>query len=126
MEPLSGYLRLAQKLVLQEGAHAEAYNFGPRDESACSVAELTKTVCEIWGDGAEWELEQQDHPHEANYLKLDISKASSKLGWSPLLNIKEALKLSVDWAKAHLSGTPARELIKMQIENYEARKVTQK
>jgi CDP-glucose 4,6-dehydratase len=76
----------------------------------------------LWGDGAAWEMDEQAHPHEANYLKLDISKAGAKLEWIPLLKIEEALQLTVDWTKAYLKGVSARSLMETQIREYEAHK----
>jgi CDP-glucose 4,6-dehydratase len=122
LEPLYGYLTLAKRLVSDGAPYAEAYNFGPREESACTVGHLTKTVCNLWGDGAAWEMDEQAHPHEANYLKLDISKAGAKLEWIPLLKIEEALQLTVDWTKAYLKGVSARSLMETQIREYEAHK----
>ncbi|RYY17500.1 MAG: CDP-glucose 4,6-dehydratase [Alphaproteobacteria bacterium] len=83
LEPLSGYLVLAQSLWTDPTGAAEGWNFGPRDEDARPVQWIVEQLCELWGDGASWVRDERLQPHEANYLKLDISKARARLGWEP-------------------------------------------
>jgi len=104
LEPLSGYLLLAQKMAENPGNYVEGWNFGPTDASFLSVAELVDTIVNVWGVGY-WE----DHSkpgvlHEANLLKLDINKAKSLLGWSPLWTIEKAVTETVSWYKQYRSG----------------------
>ena len=83
LEPLSGYLLLAEKLYVQGGDYADGWNFGPNDADTRPVQWIAEFLTEQWGEGASWELDGRDHPHEAHYLKLDCSKARTHLHWSP-------------------------------------------
>ena len=83
LEPLSGYLILAEALCRDPEAAAEAWNFGPRDEDARPVQWIVERMCAAWGQGAEWIRDESVQPHEAHYLKLDISKARARLTGSP-------------------------------------------
>ena len=85
LEPLSGYLLLAERLYDARPADAEGWNFGPRDEDAQPVEWIVEQLATMWGDGACWALQPGNHPHEASFLKLDISKARQRLGWRPAL-----------------------------------------
>jgi CDP-glucose 4,6-dehydratase len=120
LEPLSGYLALAQNMVTQGYRFGEAFNFGPSAEGEHSVGDIVSKVCAIWGEEAHWDFDVQIHPHEAKLLSLDISKARSMLAWNPKLKLQDALKMTVDWTKAHLSGTKARDLTLDQIKQYQA------
>ena len=104
LEPVSGYLVLCQALW-SDPAAAEAWNFGPRDEDAQPVQWIVERMCARWGDGADWTHDESVQPHEANYLKLDISKARFGLGWQPRWSLSEALDRIVAWHRAWLSGT---------------------
>jgi CDP-glucose 4,6-dehydratase len=118
LEPLSGYLSLCKKLCT-EGAHfAEGWNFGPYDIDAQNVEWITKTVCSLWGEGAVFEIDTNPQPHEANYLKLDCSKAKAELGWIPKWNIETTLKSVVDWYKAFLDKSDMRSVTEKQIADY--------
>ncbi|MFO0125191.1 MAG: CDP-glucose 4,6-dehydratase [Betaproteobacteria bacterium] len=118
LEPLSGYLMLAEKLCLEGHRWAEAWNFGPQDDDARPVQWIVKHLTERWGHGASWKPDNAAHPHEANYLKLDISKAKSRLGWTPRWLLQEALEEVVAWHKAYLGGQPMREFTTRQIQQY--------
>ncbi|MFS2140707.1 CDP-glucose 4,6-dehydratase, partial [Duganella sp. Dugasp56] len=83
LEPLSGYLTLAEHLYTHGAAYAEGFNFGPHDIDARPVEWIISRLCESWGKGASWELDSAPQPHEAHYLKLDCSKARSRLQWQP-------------------------------------------
>lgn len=104
LEPVSGYLVLCQALWADPAA-AQAWNFGPRDEDAQPVQWIVERMCARWGDGADWTRDESVQPHEANYLKLDISKARFGLGWQPRWSLSEALDRIVAWHRAWLSGT---------------------
>lgn len=119
LEPLRGYLMLAEKLVEDGPAYAEAWNFGPNDEDAKPVGWIVEQMAARWGNGAHWEVDAGEHPHEAGYLKLDISKARSRLHWSPILRLEEALSLIVDWAQQRKTGADARGLTQGQIKSYQ-------
>tara|TARA_B110000977_G_scaffold201014_1_gene293666 strand:- start:2768 stop:3847 length:1080 start_codon:yes stop_codon:yes gene_type:complete len=121
LEPLNGYLVLAEKLYTEGSAFAEAFNFGPTEEDAKSVQWIVEQLTQSWGDGANWHLDGGTHPHEANYLKLDCSKARIMLGWQPHWNLTQALQAIIVWHKAHSahhSSTEMRSLCLQQIEEY--------
>jgi CDP-glucose 4,6-dehydratase len=120
LEPLSGYLVLCQALWQRPEMAAEAWNFGPRDEDARPVQWIVERMCDIWGEGARWTRDQGIHPHEAHYLKLDISKARAQLGWQPRWTLAEALDRIVAWQRTWLSGGDMQELTIGQIAAYEA------
>ncbi len=118
LEPLSGYLLLAERLYTHGQADAEGWNFGPRDEDARPVQWIVEHLCESWGDGASWTLQPGNHPHEASFLKLDISKARQRLQWAPRWSLDTALKHITDWHQAWLSGQDMRALCLNQISQY--------
>ena len=118
LEPLTGYLTLAAKLFTEGTAYAESWNFGPDDADAKNVEWITQTICELWGEKATYEVDTNPQPHEANYLKLDCSKAKAKLDWHPKWNINETLESIVDWSKAFLSGEDMCRLTIRQIKQY--------
>ena len=104
LEPLRGYLTLVERLFESGHSFAEAWNFGPNDEDSKPVGWVAEQMAKMWGNGAQWQVDTGDHPHEANYLKLDISKARSRLDWHPTLRLNEALNLIVDWSRQRLAG----------------------
>lgn len=120
LEPLSGYLSLAQRLYEEGAVYAEGWNFGPRDEDARQVEWIVKRICERWGEGACYEVDDGIHPHEANYLKLDCSKAGMQLGWFPRWNLATALDSIIEWNKSYCAGEEMRDVSLRQIESYEA------
>lgn len=122
LEPLSGYLLLAQKMAENPASYAEAWNFGPEDSSFLNVGSLVNRIVKTWGEGS-WE----DHSkpgalHEASLLKLDISKAKSLLGWSPLWNIDKAIAETVAWYRQYPSGD-MYDLCCRQIKDYMSIKI---
>lgn len=119
LEPLSGYLILAQHLH-GEGGHgfAEGWNFGPVDEDARSVEWIVRRMCDTWPGEASWTAQAGDHPHEANFLKLDISKARQRLGWVPRWNLEAALARTMDWHRAWIDGENMRDFSVKQIDAY--------
>lgn len=118
LEPLTGYLTLAQVLYTQGASFAQGWNFGPDDSDARNVEWITKTICELWGDNARYSVDTNPQPHEANYLKLDCSKAKAELGWFPKWNIHKTLESIVEWNKGLIGGNDAREITKKQIDDY--------
>jgi len=119
LEPLSGYLILAQKLYKEGPAFAEGWNFGPFEEDARTVGWIVKRFCTFWGNEADFEIDDGYHPHEANYLKLDWSKAKSLLGWSPRWHLEKALFTITEWCHALESGEDLRKVCFRQIEEFE-------
>lgn len=120
LEPLSGYLLLAESLYLYGQLDAEGWNFGPFDEDARSVQWIVEHLCEHWGLGASWTLQSGDHPHEASFLKLDISKARQRLQWMPRWTLEAALKHITEWHQAWLNGQDMRTVCLNQINQYES------
>jgi CDP-glucose 4,6-dehydratase len=121
LEPLRGYLTLAERLHVDGATYAEGWNFGPVDEDARTVGWIVEKLATLWGDTATWENIAGDHLHEANYLKLDISKARQRLDWHPTLRLEEALRFIVDWSRARKAGADIRSLTLSQISAYQNR-----
>ena len=120
LEPLSGYLVLAQCLWGDAAAFAGAWNLGPRDEDARPVQWIVERLAQLWGGEATWHLDGGEHPHEAHFLKLDISKARARLGWQPRWHLPEALEHIVTWHRAWHAGADVRALCLRQIDQYTA------
>ncbi len=104
LEPLSGYLMLAQRLYIDGMSFAEGWNFGPSDLDVRPVQWIVEHMVSQWGEEAKWQMDGGQHPHEAHYLKLDISKARFKLGWAPRWTLEESLLNIIDWHKRWLNG----------------------
>ena len=118
LEPLSGYLMLAEKLYSHGPLFAEGWNFGPKEDSAQSVQWILDCLKSQWGDTASWKLDDAVNPHEANFLKLDCSKAKIKLGWQPLWGIEDTLSRTVNWHKAWLKGADMYDYTITEINDY--------
>lgn len=118
LEPLRGYLMLAERLVDAGSAYAEAWNFGPADEDARSVGWIVQHLASLWGEGASVEIAEGNHPHEAGYLKLDISKVRARLDWAPKWPLGVALAKIVDWHREYLASGDMRAKCAQQIREY--------
>jgi len=118
LEPLSGYLLLAQRLWEDGARFAQGWNFGPLEEDAQPVEWLTERLCAEWGEGACCELDRGNHPHEAHYLKLDCSKARAELGWRPRWGLEQALASIAAWTRVYRSGGDLRKECLRQIAAY--------
>lgn len=118
LEPLNGYLLLAQKLYEQGIAYAESWNFGPNDEDAQPVQWIVERLTQQWGDGASWQLDEGDHLHEAHYLKLDCSKARMRLDWQPRWHLAHTLEMIVAWQRSWLAQDDMRKVTLKQIEQF--------
>jgi CDP-glucose 4,6-dehydratase len=118
LEPLSGYLMLCEKLCSRGPDFASGWNFGANDNDAKNVEWVTNKICELWGQDASYEVDSSPQPHEANYLKLDCSKAKVLLEWEPLWNVETTLEMIVSWYKEYLNNTNMREATLNQIEQY--------
>jgi len=119
LEPISGYLLLAQKLVSEGVRYAEAWNFGPLDEDARPVEWIVQRLCGLWSSDAGYRIDAGSHPHEAHYLKLDISKSRADLGWHPRWSLEKALQEIVAWAHTYRDGGDMADLSRAQIEDYQ-------
>lgn len=124
LEPLSGYLLLAARLLdAREGvraAAADAWNFGPTVENTRTVGELVDAIVARWGSGEVTDGSSPDAPHEAGLLRLDIAKAAAGLGWRPRWDFPDAVARTVDWYRAWAGGADMREVCLGQIRDYEA------
>ena len=118
LEPLSGYLKLAQALYQDPKSYAEGWNFGPNEDDAKPVSWILDHMVGSW-PGSTWQIDQSaENPHEANYLKLDISKAKSKLHWRPVWSLSDTLSSIVNWHKNWLSGADMQKTSIDEISNY--------
>lgn len=119
LEPLEGYLQLAEKLYQGERDFAGAWNFGPFEEEAKPVGWILEKIKEIWKTDVNWEIAGAGQPHEAGILKLDSAKARRELGWRPKLSLDEAVEMTSEW---YLAFRDKRDLIAVtagQIEYYQ-------
>lgn len=121
LEPLSGYLTLAQNLHEKNIQFAESFNFGPTDYDCVPVKELVSVAAKIWGEGAGFEIDSGNHPHEAGLLKLDSSKAYFRMGWKPTWNLKISIEHTLNWYKHYHNKTQELEKFSLlQIEKFHA------
>ena len=118
LEPLSGYLLLAERLCSHGQKFAESWNFGPRDEDARTVQWIVEHLCKDWGGDSTWTLQTGSQPHEAAFLKLDISKVRQRINWSPRWSLEKALSQIVNWHRAWLSCQDIRAFSLDQIYQY--------
>jgi CDP-glucose 4,6-dehydratase len=121
LEPLHGYLLLAERLYEAPGEFAAGWNFGPAESDARDVLWVVKRFAALWGPEAKWTLDEKPHPHEAAHLRLDATRARERLKWSPALDLETALAWIVEWHRAHAKGEAMGRFTQMQIENYEQR-----
>lgn len=119
LEPLSGYLMLSERLYTYGQIYAEGWNFGPHDEDARPVQWIVEHMVNVWGNGASWQLDGGNNPHEARYLKLDISKAKAKLGWEPRWGLAKALASITDWHHHWLTKSGVQAKCLQQINDYQ-------
>ena len=120
LEPLSGYLSLAEHLYEKPTDFAGAWNFGPYDADAKPVRTVVEKLAAAWGEGATWDLDICPQPHEAHHLKLDISKAGAKLNWHPRWTLEHALNQTAYWYRHYASDNQARKLTLDQITAYQS------
>lgn len=120
LEPVAGYLLLAQRLWEGGAAYAEGWNFGPSDDDARPVGWIVQKMCDKWGEQAAYAVAQGEHPHEAHYLKLDCSKAKARLGWQPRWNLETALDKIIEWTDVYRKDGDLRSICLEQIDAYSA------
>lgn len=121
LEPLRGYLMLAEKMYNGANDFASGWNFGPNDTDVKNVEWIIQKLCSEWGQEANWEYEKEKSKilHEANYLKLDITRAKKMLKWSPTLNIEETIGFIVEWYKGYENNEDIRKISVDQIIKYQ-------
>ncbi len=117
LEPLYGYLELAKCMYIDGAEYCGAWNFGPDFESIVSVSSIVDLIIKSWGNGKCEYTDFINAPHEANLLSLDCTKSKVLLGWKPRLNIKDAIKYTVDWYKS-FENTDMYKFSINQIYNY--------
>ena len=121
LDPLNGYLVLAEKLWHNGPDYVGAWNFGPSDTDAKDVACVVQQLARAWGVEGDWRQRDGAHPHEAGYLRLDSTKARSQLSWDPVLDLQTTLEWIVDWHKHHLRDNNARDITLAQISEFQRR-----
>jgi CDP-glucose 4,6-dehydratase len=117
LEPVSGYLLLAERLYKDGAGFDEAWNFGPSDEDARTVGWIVGRVASR-DPAIRWEPDTQPQPHEAHYLKLDSGKARTRLNWQPRWNLETALDKTMAWHDARRSGQDMHAVTLAQIADY--------
>ena len=117
LEPLSGYMLLAQKLYTDGNQYSGGWNFGPLDSDVKSVEEIVNQMCDEWGNMS-WHKDIKDHPHEANYLRLDCSKARMSLSWNPVWRLETTINKLMFWYKAYFAKEDILDITKIQINEY--------
>jgi len=120
LDPLCGYLLLAEALHDRGQAFAEAWNFGPDTGDAQPVAAIVSGLAQAWGGGAVWRAMPGDHPHEAGLLAVDSARARTKLGWRPRVPLDTALDWTGAWYRQHHEGRNAHVLMQDDIRHYQA------
>jgi len=118
LEPIAGYLVLAENLYIHGDVFAEAWNFGPKEEDCKPVSWILDKMVTRWGKGASWNLDTNTNPHEAGFLKLDCSKAGNRLKWQPKWTLDESLRLIIDWHQNYLSGHDVKKDCLKEINKY--------
>lgn len=122
LEPLRGYLTLAENIFLHGTKFSSAWNFGPHHDDARSVEWIVEHIASYWasrgGPAPRWQIDSGLHPHEAQMLKLDWTKASVELGWHPVLALPAALDMTIDWYQGVQAGEDPRQKCLTQIDAY--------
>ena len=121
LDPLHGYLILAEKLLAEPVRFASAYNFAPNNEDTWPVERIATKLTEMWGSSAAWTHDSGPSPHEANVLRLDASKARAELGWKPRLNLEAALEWTAAWYRGWNQGEDMARFTLEQIGNYDVK-----
>jgi CDP-glucose 4,6-dehydratase len=119
LEPLHGYMLLAEKLLSGDTDSACAFNFGPGEEESWPVERIANQLAALWGDGATWTVDSVQEMHEAHFLRVDSSKACEKLGWRPRLGIERALEWTLHWYRSWEQGAEMNQVTLAQIRDFE-------
>ena len=119
LEPLRGYLLLAERLSEDGAEFASGWNFGPADTDAKPVSWIADTMAGHWGENASWMRDSTSFAKEAHALKLDVSKAAGHLRWHPAIPLEKTLSWIVDWYKAFEAKADLRAVTLQQIRDYE-------
>jgi CDP-glucose 4,6-dehydratase len=122
LEPLSGYLTLAEHLWNQGVVFGGGWNFGPADSDAQPVRYVVSEISRLWGKGALWQMADEENVHEAHLLRLDSSKARAGLGWRPRWTLEDALEKTVQWYREFYDGQDVQSSTLNQIQAFTSRK----
>jgi PAS domain S-box-containing protein len=118
LEPLNGYLTLAERLCEVGPKFCGGWNFGPHESGVKPVSWVADQLLSLWGEGVSWKQDASYQPHEDNFLILDCSKARHRLGWSPTLDLRAALSWIVSWVRAYQAGYDMRRVTEGQISEF--------
>lgn len=118
LDPLHGYLMLAEKSWNEGSIYADAWNFGPQSIDTQPVSWIVDRFCKLWNKSAQWHQDDENHPHESHNLKLDCSKANKYLNWIPRWNLEKALDMTITWYKAYEKKEDMHEYTMSQIREY--------
>ena len=121
LEPLAGYLTLAERSWAAPAQGARAWNFGPELADCRSVGWLVERIARAWGTSTGWTPDRRPQPHEAQLLLLDAGLARRELGWRPCLGLDEAVDWTVDWYRTDAAGGDVRALTLDQIDRFQTR-----
>ena len=119
LDPLCGYLLLAERLWEAPESFGEAWTFGPPDDDIRPVSWIADGIVERWGGGSRWQSASGDARHEATLLKVDAAKARARLGWEQRLPLAVGLDWTIEWYRAYFAGRPAREMTESQISRFD-------
>ena len=119
LDPLNGYIMLAEQALAERDKAASSFNFGPNPDDAWPVERIVTKLAAMWGDGAFWTTDSTPSVHEAHYLKLDSTKARTQLGWQPRLNIEIALEWTMNWYRCWQQGADMGRECRAQIARFE-------
>ena len=124
LDPVGGYLRLAERMWRFGAHYAQAWNFGPDGGDCKSVSWIVGRAAELWGGRAGWEVDSGNFPHEAQRLRLDCSKARARLNWTSILTVEESVDMAVAWYRAHARGEDMHRYTMNEISDYMTRTAT--
>lgn len=119
LEPISGYFLVAEKLYKYGQEYAEGWNFGPKESDSRAVKDVIDFIMNNWSKEVTWTLDKKKNPHEAMLLKLDISKAKTKLNWEPIWSLEKTLLSIIKWHEAWMAGNDIKSVTLNQIDEYE-------
>lgn len=119
MEPLCGYMMVAEHLSGHGVEFAEPWNFGPPAEGAQPVSWVVGNLVKLWGGETAWRTTEGEHPHETSFLRLDSSKSQGRLGWKPLLDLNTSLEWVIEWFRSYPSKDGLHEVTLEQIQRYQ-------